>query len=877
MSYFPLAKSSEPMKKQASLFTALFTFFFSIVYAQPDLSYYLPDKVQYDPAIPTPKSVIGHEVGEWHISHDRLVNYMYALDKASDRITLEVTGYTHEARPLLLLTITSPKNHENIEAIRTQHLQLADASKSANADTRAMPVVFYMGFSIHGNEPSGSNSSLLVAYYLAAAKGPKIEKMLENTVILFDPSFNPDGLHRFSSWVNSRKGKNISADPNDVEHNEAWPGGRTNHYWFDLNRDWLVAQQPESQARIRKFQQWKPNLLTDHHEMGPNATFFFQPGVPSRMHPLTPEKNLELTRKIGEYHAKALDQIGSLYYTQEGYDDFYYGKGSTFPDVQGAIGILFEQASSRGHAQESVNGVLRFPFTIRNQFTTALSSLEAVNGLREDLLNYQRQFYKDAASEASKDPVKAIIFGSGMDKERALLLAEIVSRQNIDIYKPSNSQTINGKTFNPASSYVIPMNQSQYRLIKGMFEKRTQFKDSLFYDISSWTLSLAAGLEHEELKALPALGEKIIEIKMEPGKRIGGSSEYAYVFESHAFYSPRAIYRLLQHGFRIKVATDPFFNSAGKKFDRGSIMIPVEGQEKSNELLNFVLEEITSKDGIDVYAFNSGLNYQGSNLGSGSFLLVKKPEIAMLVEGGVSSNDAGELWHLLDTHYNIPTTLLPVNVFNTANINKYTTIIFPAGTYSAINESAKEKLKTWVQNGGVVIGFENALTWLTASGLGKFEMKKDAASATADKDEKKETPAPAKSRPYGDIDEYAGAQETSGAIFETKVDLTHPLLFGYYQSSLPVFKGNNLFMEKGKGAYSNPIVFTSAPLLSGYISKTNYSRLKDTSMAGVTALGRGRVIGFTENLAFRAFWFGTNKIVANAIFYGSLVNEASSR
>ncbi len=369
---------------------------------QPDLSYFLPEGITYNPSIPTPQSIIGHEVGEWHVTHDRLVNYMYALDKASDRISLEVTGYTYEARPLLLLTITSPKNHQNLESIRLQHIQLSDPSKSSPIDTKNSPAVFYIGFSIHGNEASGVNASLLAAYYFAAAQGPEIESQLNNTIILFDPCYNPDGMQRFSSWVNSRKSKMTSTDPLDTEHNEPWPGGRFNHYWFDLNRDWLVAQHPESQARIKNFQKWKPNVLTDHHEMGTNSSFFFQPGVPSRTHPLTPEKNLELTKRMGEFHAKALDELGSFYFTQEGYDDFYYGKGSSFPDVQGAIGILFEQASSRGHAQESTNGILRFPFTIRNQFATALSSLKAISSMRADLLNYQRQFYKDAASGSPK-------------------------------------------------------------------------------------------------------------------------------------------------------------------------------------------------------------------------------------------------------------------------------------------------------------------------------------------------------------------------------------------------------------------------------------------------------------------------------------------
>ena len=853
------------LTKTVTLITFLITISLH-TFAQTDLSYYLPDAVNYDPQIPTPKSVIGHEIGDFHVSHDRLVNYMYALDKASDRISLEVTGSTHEARPLLLLTITSPKNHQNIDNIRSQHVQLTDPSKSSNLDVSKMPAVFYLGCSIHGNEASGSNAGLLIAYHLAAAQGSEIEKALENTVILFDPSFNPDGLNRFSSWVNSRKSKSISADPADMEHNEAWPGGRTNHYWFDLNRDWLVAQQPESQARIKKFHQWKPNVLTDHHEMGTNATFFFQPGVPSRMHPLTPEKNLDLTKKIAAFHAKALDAIGSYYYTQEGYDDFYYGKGSTFPDVQGAIGILFEQASSRGHAQESTNGILRFPFTIRNQFTTALSTLEAIQSLHDELLNHQRQFFKDAVSEAGKDINKAVIFGSSKDKARAFHLAEIVARQNIDIYATASTQTVNGKTFEKESSYIIPMNQPQYKLIKGMFEKRTTFTDSLFYDISAWTLPLAAGVEYEELKAASSLGEKISTPKFPIGKLIGEKTQYAYAFEPYGYYSPRAIYRLLEKGIRVKVATDPFNHSSGKKFDRGSILIQIAAQDKSQELIDYVIREITEKDGIDVYTFNTGLDFKGVSLGSGSFQTIRKPEIAMLVDGGITANDAGEMWHLLDTRYNIPVTMIPVNVFNSTNLNRYNTIILPPGGYTTINESSKEKLKLWLQNGGVVIGLETALSWLNSAGLAKFEMKKD--------EEKKETVKP---RAYSDIDEYQGAQQIDGAIFEATADLTNPILYGYYNNKIPLFKSNSVFMEKAKGPYNNPMVYTSSPLISGYISKQNYGRIKDGSVLGVTAIGRGRVIGFTENLAFRAFWLGTNKMLMNAIYFGPIISEAACR
>jgi len=834
--------------------------------AQPDLSYYLPDGISYDSMVPKPASVIGHEVGEYHVSHDKLVQYMIALDEASDRISLEITGQTHEGRPLLLLTITSPDNHKNLEAIRTQHLQLTDASRSQNLNTSGMPAVFYLGCSIHGNEASGTNAGLLIAYHLAAATGEEIENYLRSTVVLFDPSFNPDGMQRFSSWVNSRKSRQTSADPYDMEHNEPWPGGRTNHYWFDLNRDWLVAQQPESRARIKKFHEWKPNLLTDHHEMGTNYTFFFQPGVPSRSHPLTPARNLELTRKMGEFFSKGLDEIGSFYYTQEGFDDFYYGKGSTFPDVQGAVGILFEQASTRGHQQESENGLLTFPFAIRNQFVAAMSSLKAVTAMREELLNYQRQFFLDAASESRKDRIKAFIFGS-RDRARAYHLAEIISQHDISVFRASANHTFNGKNFEAANSFIVPVNQTQYKLLRGMFEKRTEFQDSLFYDISTWTLSLAAGVEFEELRSIPAPGEKISDFTIPPGKLVGGRSEYAYVFESIGYYSPRAVYRLLNEGVNIKVATSPFNHTSGKRFERGSILIPLSGQKKNPQQIEFLVDQILKEDGIDVYAFQTGLDYTGSSLGSYSFRPLRKPQIAMLVGDGVSASDAGEMWHLLDTRFNIPVSMVPVHVFNAADISRYNTIIFPQGSYGAITEASREKLKEWIQSGGVAIGLENALSWFHAAGIGKFDMRKG--------DETADTAKPA--RPYADLESTRGAQITSGAIFEASVDLTHPLLYGYYQRTMPVFKGNNLYMEPSRNAFGNPFSFTANPLISGYISKENYRKIGGASVAGVSVLGKGRVIGFTENLAFRAFWFGTNKLLTNAIFYGPLIEPGSAR
>ena len=417
------------MKK--NLLNLLFLILSVSLYSQElDLSYYISSDQNYDEKIPTPKDIIGHEVGEWHVTHDKLVEYMKALAKSSDRITIEDRGKTFEGRPLLLLTITSPDNHTRIDNIRQRHI---DATNDSSIDISNDPIIVYQGFSIHGNEPSGSNASLAAAYYLAASLSSDTEDLLKNTIILFDPSLNPDGLQRFAYWANTNKSKNINPDPNDREYFEVWPRGRTNHYWFDMNRDWLPVQLPESRARIASFHKWLPNILTDHHEMGSNSTFFFQPGIPSRTHPLTPQLNQDLTRQIANYHANALDKIGSQYYSEESFDDFYYGKGSTFPDINGGIGILFEQGSSRGHAQETSNGILTFPFTIRNQYTAAMSTLEAAKSMRVKILKYQQDFYKKARNESSK--AKAIVFGDHKDAAKSYHLAEVLKRHKITIHE----------------------------------------------------------------------------------------------------------------------------------------------------------------------------------------------------------------------------------------------------------------------------------------------------------------------------------------------------------------------------------------------------------------------------------------------------------
>ena len=830
------------------------------------LDYYLPDNYSYNSGIPKPKDVIGFEVGEWHVSHDRLVNYMEALAEASDRITIERFGETYEKRPLVLLTITSPENQQNIAEIKRQHRLLTDPERSADLDLDEMPAVLYMGFSIHGNEPSGSNASLAVAYHLAAANNGDIDEILQNNVILLDPSFNPDGLNRFASWVNSRRSITEVADPQNIEQNEPWPGGRTNHYWFDLNRDWLPAQHPSSRGRLEKFHEWKPNVLTDHHEMQTHRTFFFQPGIPSRNNPLTPERNYELTERMGEYHARALDEIGSFYYTKESYDDYYYGKGSTYPDIQGAVGILFEQASSRSHAQETDGKVLRFPFTVRNQFTTALSTIKAVNDMRTEFLAHQRDFYINALQEGRQHNGRAYIFGSEDDPVRAYHLAELISRHDIEVYKLNKPVTAGGRSFSPEGGYIIPFDQPQYRLLEAMFETRTDFVDSLFYDVSTWTLPLAFNLPYvmagrsysNDLK-----GEKFT-ASLPEGAFEGDGEAYAYLMEWENYYAPKMLYQLQAKGIRCRVATEPFENG-GRKFDQGTIMISSAGSAVESRELETMLRNLAREYGVDVYTAVSGLDYGSYSLGSPVFSPLEMPEIALLIGDGVNSSEAGEIWHLLDQRFEIPVTLLTAERMNSYDLRKYNTILMVSGSYSSISEKGTENLKNWISGGGTVIAQKTALSWLAKQDLGKIEFKK-----SPEKDSLNQ-------RPYRDISKYQGAQTTGGAIFEVKADLTHPLLFGFTEDEFAVFRNHNLFLEPSDNPFGNPITYTADPLLSGYISSPNLEQLRNTSAAGVVPYGRGRVILFTDNPNFRAFWYGTNKLFLNALFFGPVIERGAGR
>ena len=857
-----------------------------ITLAQADLSYYLPEDVSYDPAIPTPSSVLGFEVGEWHVRHDQLVAYLRRLAESSDRLRLEETGKTHERRPLLLLIVSTPENLARLDDLRREHLALGDPTAEP-PDTAGMPVFVNLGYSVHGNEASGSNASMLAAYHLAAGQGDEIERLLANSVVLLDPSLNPDGLARFAQWANMHRGHILNADPNHREHNEGWPNGRTNHYWFDLNRDWLLTQHPETQARLEQFHRYRPNILTDVHEMGSSQTYFFQPGIPIRKNPLTPDQNVSLTAEIARYHARELDRIGSLYYSEETFDDFYYGKGSTYPDLHGAVGILFEQASVRGHLQKTPNGELSLPFAIRNHFLTTLSTLRAAVDKRQQLLDYQRQFFSDAIERAAQDCLKGYVFGDAHDPARVHHFLELLRRHRIEVHRLGEAIEVEGRRFEPGWSYVVPTRQPQYLLVRSLFEKRVEFADSTFYDVSTWTMPLAFNIPYGELVGgffrPELLGERIERSEL-PVATAPENPAYAYAFEWHGTYAPRALNRFLAAEVKARVATRSFTASTAggaKEFGLGTIVIPMGIQTVETAKILELAAEAARTDGVEIHAIESGLTPEGIDLGSPSLKPVERPRVALVVGRGVATYAAGEIWHLMDRRHEIALSLIEHSALEDLDLSKYSHLILVDGRYRDLPKDLGKKIWRWVRNGGALIATQRATTWVdrqvreTPGEAGDRE-NADPPPAAGSEGSTADPEALPERRPYGQNEKERAAQLINGAIFQVDLDLTHPLTYGYHRSALPVFRNHEVFLRpEEKDPYVTVATYAEEPLLSGYISGENLSKLRGTPAMIAKREGRGVIVQMVDDPSFRAFWYGTEKLFLNAIFFSPILDDTS--
>lgn len=807
-------------------------------------SYFTEQYKPFDDAIYSPETFLGYEIGSQHTRHDQIVAYLAYLATASNNAQISYYGKTHEGRKLPILAISKQEHLSKINEIQKNHVDFALAGKELRPET---PIVINLGYNVHGNEPSSSEAALLAAYTLVASQHSQIKEFREQALIFVDPTINPDGRDRHTQWANTYKGNPLVSDPNDAEHNEVWPRGRTNHYWFDLNRDWLLAINPESQGKLEWYHQWYPNVVTDFHEMGSQSTYFFEPmKANGSLDPIMPKDNyIKLNELFATYFSKQLDSIGSLYFTKEIFDGTYPGYGSSYPDLQGGLGLLFEQASSRGLKQKTAYGYISFPFTIRNQFVSSLATVQAAVENQNTLRQYQRDFFKSALDRGSKSKIKAFTF-EDRDRNKTKAFIDKLLRHKIEVVRTSEN------------SFSVPTEQKQYRMVQTFFETYEAYRDSVYYDASAWSVAHFYNIKYKGVTKTPE-GERLIETSKLYDLNPLRKSNYAYAVDAQDYNIPALIQDMQNEKVVASSAFKPFQASDGTSFAYGSLVIPVTLQTHTEDQLFEILNRLQEKHQVQIHSLSSGFSSKGIDLGSRYIKPIKKPKAVMIIGNGTRSYEAGEVWHLLDTRVGMPITKIHQYRFSSLDLNQYNTLVLVSGTYKW-DESMVSKLKNWTAKGNTIIAIGTANKALIKHKIiNEKQIKKE-----------KDSTAIVKSKPYVDAPENIGREKLGGVFLKGNLDLTHPLNFGYINPTVSLYKNNLVWLAPSKNPYGTPVNYDADPHIDGYISKTIRKEFLPKSAAVViTSVGKGRVVMFADNPNFRGTAYGTNRMFLNAIFLGN--------
>ena len=826
----------------------------SAVLAKPSAAY-LPADAELDSSIPSPESRLGWEPGDWRMQHAALVQYLYALADKSERVSIKVTGRTYEQKPLLQVIITSKQNQSNIESLRQAHL------KAAGSGDTAAPLVVWLGYGVHGDEASGSNAAPIVAWYLAASQSEYVKDLLNNTVIILDPSLNPDGLDRFAIWSNSNRSMNPVGDRNGRIHHQDWPTGRTNHYLFDLNRDWLPLVHPESRARITEFHRWLPHVFTDHHETG-NDGFFFQPGVPTRQHPLTTNANLQMTRKLVPYHSSSFDSAGEMYFTEDTYDDFYYGKGATYPDINGSIGILYEQPRVNGAVYDRDSGPLEFSEAIHNHVRVSLSTIKGAYEMSDEFKKYQAGFFQDMQERAGKAGFQAWVIGDDNDTARGRALMDVFERHEVEYRELSTEIKVDGQVFEPGHAWVIPVKQRQFGLAQAMLETRTQFEDNTFYDVSAWNLAMAYNLPFAKLSKLPATsGNKTSNPGIAP---VPGA--VAWVIPWQQLNAPALLQKLLDTRARVRVATRPFSMASGSgpvNFTQGSLVLlnGIQDKDKSEVILETLQQ--AALNGINVHSFNTQISTSGPGLGTSHYKPVPAFKPLLIVGPGTRSYDAGEAWFQLDQNLGVAPVMVDLSRLKSVDLNDYTHLLMVDGRYADIGKKLKQRIAAWVNNGGVLVAVQAAATW-SESLCFKVE---DCEGSKAEEVAVKEA---TKDMAYADFDDQRAQRTVGGAIVSALLDPTHPIAYGF-DREMPLFRRGSTLLKPSENPFSTPVRYAPKPLVSGYIGEQRLTEITGQPAVIAERHGKGLLVRFANNPVFRGFWRGTERLWVNALYFGPVV------
>ena len=877
------------MKFRLPLFFSLISFFVFItgmaaqVQLVEDRFAFEPD-LPYDESIIAPKAFLEYELGERFTIYEKVVQYFQQLAASTNKMTINQYGETYEGRKLYNVVITSADNHQNLASIKKQHFKLSDprniSEAEANALMEELPIFTSMSYNIHGNEASGSEAVMQVAYRLVAATDQATEDLLNQSVIILYICINPDGRDRYVYWYNSVARNMVGLEPADLEHYEPWPGGRTNHYWFDLNRDWVWRVHPESKGHTTEYQKWLPNLHVDYHEQGYHNNYFTVPGTTPRNLLFLPEHE-QLSDTIGRANIAAFNQSHISYFTRENFDFFYPGYGSSYPGGFGAIAMLTEQGGiSAGRAVETEDGsVLKLRQRVFDHYTTSIATMKKA---AEQKRLFRAYSFKALHPENSKSQVKAYILPNEVDPYLSEVI-QILLGHNIEVhqanadfsvgnamnFRTGDSERVNFK----AGDYLVKTDQPRHLFINSILQHQLEIEDSVMYDMSTWSAPLAYNLTaYSTNSTLNVDADLLTELPAQAGSLENANAQYAYVVEWKQRYAPRALAMLWQKGYRVRSSSEAF-KLGGASFSAGSLIVLVGRNLEKKASMAVDMASIAKSAQVAIQGFNTGRMDEGRDLGSPRNRPVKQPKIALLVDPPFSSYTAGQIYYLFDQETQLPiqriktsalkqTALPPFRQrYGRIDLKDFDVLILPGGGSGLRHVFKREQLdglKEWVREGGVLIATENAANYFTAD-QSKFTTVKLAKAP-------KDTTNQVKYLPYEDRRDYNGKKRIPGTALNTIIDVSNPLAFGVKPELYGLKFGNDALLPANDwqtvGHYTAD---ASALFNSGYASKENLDHLAGKSFAGVYPIGAGKVVFLMDNTQYRMFWRGPSRMMQNAV------------
>lgn len=812
--------------------------------------------------VPSPEQFLGYKVGTRFTPHHRIVDYFKAVAAASpSTIKLQPYGTTNEGRPLLVAFVSSATHIANLEAIRTTNMAVVNKNGSQAAN---QPVIVWLSYNVHGNEPSSSEAALLTLYALADPANAQTKQYLQNTVVVMDPCINPDGRDRYVNWYNSVVGKNYDPSPIAREHNEPWPRGRANHYNFDLNRDWAWQTQVESRQRLALYNQWMPQIHVDFHEQGANEPYYFAPAA-EPLHEVITKWQRDFQVTIGRNHAKYFDEKGWLYFTRERFDLLYPSYGDTYPVYNGAIGMTYEQGGiGAGLGMLVENGdTLTLADRAQHHFTTSISTVEVASRNAEPL---KREFarYFDAANTGAGEYKSFVLKPAKGDSGRLTALLQLLDRNDIKYYygRSASARGFNYHSNKEESFYVsesdivIPSAQPKSNLINVLFEPVTKLSDSATYDITAWAMPYAYGIPTFATRSPLSFTKAVTAGAQQDLNALVSREPYAYVIPWTGVQSVKLTGALLQKGIKLRFATAPF-ESGGQRFERGSVIVVKTGNQYNPGLWQTV-RTLANEAGVKLAVVNSGFVDKGQDFGSGSVLPLKARRVALLTGEGISSLGAGELWHFFEQGINYPVTLINVADAGRMTWTDYDVVIMPDGAYRFLTEKASaDAFKTWISNGGHVVALESAVAQLSKLDWSLKAKKTDDA-------EPKDLADYVRLFEARERDYISGT--TPGAIFKVQLDNTHPLAFGYPNYYYTLKQDNAIYEYIKEGGWNVGVLRKDKPV-AGFVGVNLAKRLQDGLLFGVQNVGRGTVTYLTDNVLFRSFWENGKLLFSNAVFF----------